>query len=454
MNATRIKLVFAFILTTFGCNINAQISNYLLDSTNVNITTIVDSNKCDMPWDINWGPDNRLWFTNRKYIVAYNFSTQQLDTIFNKGKGNYMGLAFHPNFSVTPEVFATWDTSLYYGGGQEIQVFKYIYDVTGDSLKNETLFVKWFHPGEHSGGRLLVSQDSKLLVTTSEYGCQQDTGNNYLSGKVLRINLDGSIPSDNPIPNNLTYSFGHRNSQGIIQLPNGKIYASEMGQMIDELNFIKPNKYYGWMDSDGNNIWNTSTCKGLPIEFPIDAGTNPPSGIDWYSHSAIPEFKDCILESVLSFGGYIGGVIAYRLNSSGDSVVSKKHYFIGSGMKRIRDVAVAPDGSVYIISNDRAYGRIRKIEKSTFNSVEKNDYIRPSISIYPNPATENVFIKSNSGDSFLVEMIDVFGNIVCKTIINAQNNVIGLQNIAAGVYFTKIYFNKTVISDSKIVVIK
>ncbi|MEQ8681269.1 MAG: PQQ-dependent sugar dehydrogenase, partial [Cyclobacteriaceae bacterium] len=64
--------------------------------------------------------------------------------------------------------------------------------------------------------------------------------------KVLRINLDGSVPDDNPIPGSYFYSMGHRNPQGLVAA-NGKIYASEHGpNNDDEINLIKPGGNYGW----------------------------------------------------------------------------------------------------------------------------------------------------------------------------------------------------------------
>ncbi|MBN8703176.1 MAG: PQQ-dependent sugar dehydrogenase [Bacteroidetes bacterium] len=427
-----------FIFCVLLSNTKAQINNYLLDSTYVNITTIVDSSKCDVPWDIAWGGDNRLWFTNRSYILAYNFSTQKVDTVFNKGSGNYLGLTFHPNFKDTPEVFIAWDTAYYYATGTQIRVFKYVYDSAMDVLFNEQELIRYFHQGEHSGGRLVTTLDRKLLITTNDYVCTWDTSNNYYNGKVLRMNFDGTIPTDNPTMNNYLYTIGHRNAQGIIQLPSGSIYVSELGANSDELNLLIPGKYYGWPASDGYTIWG-SACNAWSIEFPIDAGMHPPSGIDWYSDTTIPEFNNCILESVLSFGGAIGGVIAYRLNSAGDSVVFKNHYFIGSGMKRIRDVAVAPDGSVYVISNDRAGARIRKIERGSFNSVQNYNSKKSNLFVYPNPASNEITIDNLPEGEITVEIKNIYGaTVLCSNKISPENNKINIEQLPAGLYYLHI----------------
>ena len=98
----------------------------------------------------------------------------------------------------------------------------------------------------HHGGRLKIGPDGKLYATAgdaSESDMAQDP--NSLGGKILRMNLDGSIPNDNPFPNSYIYSYGHRNPQGITWLPDGVLYASEHGNDAnDEINRIKAGQNY------------------------------------------------------------------------------------------------------------------------------------------------------------------------------------------------------------------
>src|SRR5690606_31458415 len=93
-----------------------------------------------------------------------------------------------------------------------------------------------------------IGPDQKLYITTGDAGYRllaQEVDS--LVGKILRINLDGSIPPDNPFANSPVYSYGHRNPQGITWNSNGIMYASEHGQSAyDEINIIQPGVNYGW----------------------------------------------------------------------------------------------------------------------------------------------------------------------------------------------------------------
>ncbi|MGM7702679.1 PQQ-dependent sugar dehydrogenase [Pseudalkalibacillus sp. Hm43] len=100
----------------------------------------------------------------------------------------------------------------------------------------------------HNGGRLAIGPDDKLYITTGDAGDEDQAQDlNTLGGKILRLNLDGSIPSDNPFEDSPIYSYGHRNPQGLGWTSEGKMYSSEHGQSAhDEINEIVPGGNYGW----------------------------------------------------------------------------------------------------------------------------------------------------------------------------------------------------------------
>jgi glucose/arabinose dehydrogenase len=107
--------------------------------------------------------------------------------------------------------------------------------------------------GNHNGGRLAFGPDGMLYATTGDAGNRQlAQDRSALNGKILRLTPDGSAPADNPIPDSLVYSLGHRNPQGLAWDSSGRLWSSEFGQNTwDELNLITPGSNYGWPEVEG-----------------------------------------------------------------------------------------------------------------------------------------------------------------------------------------------------------
>lgn len=354
------KYLLIFALSVFTFLIKAQ--DYTFGSTEVNVSILNDD--MDIPWDVSWGPDHMLWITDGPHIKRMNPKTGEFNIIWTSPRrllgmpsGNGLGFTFHPDFLNNGEVFLALDTGIYYQHNSYIEVTKLTYSFKKDTLLNPEVLFSYSTSGEHCGARMITTQDGKIMITTPDYW--YELPENSLQGRVLRFNTDGTPALDNPF-GNYTYSYGHRNAQGLIQTPNGKIYVSEHGQWSndqDELNFIIAGGNYGWPAFDGFE------CAGLANDSctsptfshisPIDGGRNPPSGIDYYNHPAIPEFSNSIIEASLS----PGGIIVFNLSSDGTAVTTKTNYLdvaqAGFEFKRLRDVCTGPDGKIYAITNDR-----------------------------------------------------------------------------------------------------
>lgn len=382
-------------------NLNSQILD-TVGNTVVRLDSLVGFSGVaeNWPWDVEWGADNSLWFTVGDKVCRYDTATHSVHTVLDRPdtNTNTMSLAFHPNFAVNPVVFVTVDIGNYYYAYSSgpVVLYKYNYSVSGDSLFNETEILRWSHSGEHAGGRLHMGQDGHLYCTTAEYWPVIDTVGN-LNGRILRINPDGSVPSIN-LHGDYPISYGHRNPQGIVQVPNGNIFSSELGQLIDELNLIIDYKNYGWPAYDGDNCFgglpDSCTSPTFTYQSPIDTAIRPPSGIIYYDHPAIPEFQGCILQSILSFGGYQGGLVASKLNSAMNDIVSDIHYFKGEYL-RWRDVTVSPDGKVFAITNDRQSPVIRCISNPNYHiGIEENGSSK--FKLFPNPVKDYITIESEN----------------------------------------------------------
>jgi glucose/arabinose dehydrogenase len=186
---------------------------------------------------------------------------------------------------------------------------------------------------------------------------------NSRSGKILRLNTDGTVPAENPFIGNPVWSYGHRNPQGLIFV-NNKWYESEHGPNIeDELNIIEKGRNYGWPNvngpCDGSEI---SFCTSNNIKEPIWSSgsvTIAVCGIDYYNGDLIPVWKNSILMTTLKDQS----LQQLKLSTDGNSVVSTSVYYKGE-FGRLRDVCISPSGKVYLCtSNGSNSDKIIEISK-------------------------------------------------------------------------------------------
>ena len=281
------------------------------------------------------------------------------------------------------------------------QEYLSVFDWDGTELVNEEILLTLDAGGIHNGSRLLVLPDNTLLMTAGDVGASSLSQSlNSLQGKTLRLNLDGSIPADNPFPDSYIYTFGNRNSQGLALGPNGIIYASEHGQNSnDEFNIIEAGGNYGWPQVEGycNTASEQNFCEENDVVEPIKAWTPciAVNGIEYYNHEAIPEWQHSVLLSVLGgLGAQYERLSVLHLSEDGLSITSEDQYF-SSFNQRIRDVAINPyTGSVYVAFNGTSYpgngpNIIKEFRNEAFaSSVEGPEYLQAVA--YPNPCSESI----------------------------------------------------------------
>ena len=147
---------------------NAQLT-YQLGSTTLLIDEVVDSSRVNIPWEILWGPDDRLWMTDGPLITRWDPVTDVIDTLIDRGYGNGLGMALHPDFPNTPIIMAVFDTATYYGGGNWCEVSRFDYDAVNDTVVAEEVLFGYYHAGEHGGGRVLFDTTGNVLITTADY---------------------------------------------------------------------------------------------------------------------------------------------------------------------------------------------------------------------------------------------------------------------------------------------
>jgi glucose/arabinose dehydrogenase len=327
------------------------------------------------PWDMTWGFDGRIWFTeNEGWIKRLNPATGLLDTVlhledchFSWGNPGVYSLAFHPDFPKEPYLFVHYTNS-----PTNSKLVRFRYDFSSDSLTDSLSILPKITANEsHNGSRIVFTPDQKIFFAMGEaYNPELAQDMNSLNGKILRLNLDGSVPEDNPFPGSLIWSYGHRNPQGLALLPNGTLWSSEHGaNNDDELNIIRKGGNYGWPLVQGFCDLRSEQgyCAENQVIEPVLAWTptTAPCALEYYDHPAIPEWRNSLMQVFLKKGkGKIGQrMTVYQLSETGDKITRFEDFFVET-YGRLRDVLVAPDGRVFICtSNKEVSGNGKKVVK-------------------------------------------------------------------------------------------
>lgn len=323
----------------------------------------------DEPWEIAWGPDDHIWVTEHKGIVKrLNPSTGDSkdvlaipDVYYSRTPG-LLGMVLHPDFKTEPFIYLHYtyvDSSIteidHLGRSSNVRskIVRYRYNFVKDTLINpEAILPNIPGSGHHNGSRLAITGDKKIIFATGDTGNRKDIHNETaLVGKVLRMNLDGSIPDDNPVKGSYFYSMGHRNQQGLVEA-KGKIYASEHGpNNDDEINLITAGGDYGWPYVEGfcDKENELSYCDTVSVVEPLIAWTTTiaPAGLDYFDHSAIPEWQNSLLLTSLKGRS----LQVFKLNDAGEKIIRKKIY-LQKQFGRYRDVCVSPSGDIYLITSN------------------------------------------------------------------------------------------------------
>lgn len=339
---------------------NSYRGHLQLDSSTLIINEVASG--LDVPWELTYGTDQHLWFTEQRGTVnRLNPETGQSSVILRipdvhyKKSTGLLGMALHPNWKKTPYVYVFYNFSYLNKDKNDVilsRVVRYTWNkktlvtpkILLDSIPGKTF---------HNGSRLLITPDLKLLITTGDVGNpEKSQDSKTLTGKILRINLDGSSPSDNPYPNNPVWSLGHRNAQGLVIAGNGKLYSSEHGpNNDDELNLIQKGGNYGWPFVEGfcDKENERNFCENNAITEPLKAWTPTiaVAGLDYYAKSTIPEWKNSLL--LVNLKGQALRVL--KLNAAGDSI-TREHIFFQKRFGRLRDVAIAPNGDIYLCTSN------------------------------------------------------------------------------------------------------
>ncbi|GAA1544561.1 PQQ-dependent sugar dehydrogenase [Brevibacterium picturae] len=191
--------------------------------------------------------------------------------------------------------------------------------------------------GFHNGGRLAFGPDGMLYATVGDAGDQSAAQDREsLSGSILRMKPDGSVPEDNPFDDSLVYSYGHRNPQGLAWGEDDTMYASEFGQGTwDELNIIEAGGNYGWPEVEGIS---EDGADGDDFIDPVQQWSP-----DQASPSGITVTDDTI---------FIANLRGEVLRTVPLADVAKADVAYTGEFGRLRDVVTTPSGEVWMLTNN------------------------------------------------------------------------------------------------------
>jgi len=392
------------------------------------------------PWEVTWGPDGFLWITERvgKRITRVNPADGSkkvavtIDEVYQTlAQDGLLGMALHPDLLKGKDsdyvyVAYTYDADPGSGVKLRMKIRRYTYEPQTQHLSRPVdVLTNLPHGTDHGGGRVVFGPDRKLYVSRGDQGsnflanyCNRNRAQDLptqaevdasdwssYQGKILRLNLDGSIPRDNPTLNGVRshiYSYGHRNPQGLV-FAGTRLFESEHGESIDdEVNLVVAGGNYGWpliagYQDDQSYMyanWSASSpepCASLkfdvfnpPASVPrlkeadahvgnfkppvktfftvpntydlrtLGNATVAPAGMKVYTSAAIPGWHDSLLLTTM-----ISGVI-FRMPLAGNpkaqipdpqSQVGAPVAYFKTG-NRYRDIVVAPDGVRIFVVTD------------------------------------------------------------------------------------------------------
>lgn len=288
----------------------------------------------DAPWSIaRWG--DTIYVTERSgaiiHITARNSERHALELekeISNASEAGLLGFVLHPDFSLSSQAYAYYSYEAEEGQFNRIVLLQ----LENSTWKEIQVLLDQIPSGAyHHGGRLKIGPDNKLYATAGDasvHELAQDLTS--LGGKILRLELDGSIPADNPFTDSYVYSYGHRNPQGLAWSADGILYASEHGNSAnDEVNRIAAGQNYGWPVIQGNETQDHLTS---PLFTSGSEATWAPSGMEHHN--------DYLYVAALRGNA----ILQFNL-------VTNEMREVITGLGRIRDVFIE-DNWLYFISNN------------------------------------------------------------------------------------------------------
>ena len=288
-----------------------------------------------VPWGLAFLPDGSALVSERNTARIKRIAGSTVTTIGTvsgvqpAGEGGLLGIAVAPTFNTDRFVYA------YFTSVNDNRVVRMPFN--GSTLGTPQVLISGIAKANiHNGGRLAFGPDGLLYVSTGDANNTSNAQNrNSLNGKILRVTPTGAAAPGNPTAGSRVWSLGHRNVQGLAFDSAGRLWAGEFGQnTFDELNLIRAGGNYGWPTVEGR-AGDARFIDPITQWSPAQAS---PSGIAFARNTVwLAALGGQRLWAVPVLNGALdGNPVAFQNGTFG----------------RFRTVSVAPDGSLWLITNN------------------------------------------------------------------------------------------------------
>ncbi len=468
------RSLFTLLVATVLILLPAQ-SQYQLTlsgGTVVNATTLADD--LAYPTAVSLAPDGAVWITDGYTGNIWRCAPGGLRTMVGTiplalkiNDGSRFGILFDveifdENGDGTYTVITMYSTA-----DDRLEIGKSTYN--GVRLSAPSLLMDIANVPARLGHSMTRLADNTLAISVGSFDNPDPSNLNLLNGKLLRIDLQGAAPVDNPMYNperpydasSYVYSFGHRHLAAVTQIPTdrstigGRLFGVEPGAYgASEINLIEPAADHGWRHTEGFCVApvNSFACPKATTEF-------VPSSVAYYASDAIPEWNNTLLVGTMSI---YGGLLVADVNANGDIInidpmlpadnvlivdESRQFLFVSeTGIERPRSIAVSNDGRVFMALVEYAEdgttrGRVVVLENPAVHTpMSVNDAADHTalMSFGPNPVQDllNVRLHHAPSASWTARVFDLMGRPVAQRTMDAGTTSVTLEtaHLVSGSY--------------------
>lgn len=375
INAKLLVFIISLLCLSFSSHSKNKTLTFKSEGMNLKLEKVAED--FNTPWAMTFLSENKLLVTEREgnvflldILKATKIRLTNTPAVMAEGQGGMLDISLSPNYQITGWIYFTYVKNIEDEGATVLARAK---------LKNNN-FHAWQEllvsesttdTSRHFGSRIAFDNKGHVFFGIGDRG-ERSNGQNLTNhaGSIIRLNLDGSIPQDNPFVGSDTtfpeiWSYGHRNPQGLVyDKKMNRLWEIEHGPRGgDEINLIKKGANYGWpVISYGKEYWGPLAVgegthrQGMEQPVKIYVPSIAPGSLLIYSGNAFPKWKGNLFSGALKLR-HINRIV---LDKKGKAV--KEERLLKSLDERIRALTQSPEGWLYFSTDSGTINRIRPIE--------------------------------------------------------------------------------------------